>query len=87
MSFLQQQIKLIIPAATIVAVNSASLESFTSSGVTKSQAIIKTIRYMSIKLTSLLKVLQTNAKNKNLRQTYPTCINSFGAVLKKLIGI
>ncbi|GBB87689.1 hypothetical protein RclHR1_14180004 [Rhizophagus clarus] len=92
MSFLQQ-IKLLTSVANVlsgkstIAIHPPSLElSSTSSGVMISQTIIKIIHYMGIKLTSLLEIFQTNApKSSNLKRAYPTCINNFGTVLKKLL--
>jgi hypothetical protein len=94
MSFLQQ-IKPLMSVATAIsgkstiAIHSPSLElSSTNSGVMITQTIIKIIHYMSVKLASLLETFQTNAqKSSNLKRTYSTCINNFGIVLKKLLGI
>ena len=77
------------PATSTISSSVAVNQELLNSAVVASQnTVIKIIRYMSIKLTSLLEILQINAsKGNNLRKTYPTCINSFGAVLKKLLGI
>jgi hypothetical protein len=94
MSFLQQ-IKLLMSVATTMSekstieIHSPSLElSSTNSRVMIAQTIIKIVHYMSIKLTSLLEIFQANApKSSNLKRTYSTCVNNFGTVLEKLLGI
>ncbi|CAG8534202.1 10777_t:CDS:2 [Racocetra fulgida] len=57
-----------------------------NSGAVITQTIIKTISYMNLKLSSLLKVLENNSVNNiSMLQAYPLCINSFESIVKKLI--